>query len=599
MTGRGDRRTVADRAGFSAPDGDTALRLQQLARVTAELGAAESMEAVTDAAVTHMAEAIRAAVTTLLVREGDLLVMVGGHGLQPGISERWHSFPVDADNPASEAVRLGRPVWMSDVARIEERYPSLRDQVPSSRSIVCLPLGTGATAVGALGMTFEDSWLPGPGELNFLTTFAEACGQAIRRLRASHQAAERARQLRFLADASAELGSSLDYRSTLAKVAALVVPDLADWCSVDVLEDGVLTTLAVEHTDPEKVAWAWDLRRQYPADPDAPRGAANVARTGVSELQEEITDEMLVARARDEEHLRLLRGLHLRSSIVVPLTTHIRTLGVITMIRAETDQRYGPADLAIAEDLGRRAGTAIDNALLHSQTRDVALQFQRAALPANLDAIAGWLIAAHYEPGGHAEVGGDFYDAVPLPDGKLAVCIGDVMGHGLDAAAAMAHLRASVRAFISVDPAPSRVLTHLEHMFALLSVRRLVTVVYAVIDPHCGQLELVNAGHYPPVLVPAQGPPHFAETPPRRPLGAASDTDASSTFAMAAGDTLLLFTDGLVERRDEVIDVGLQRAHDNVELLRDADLRGALDKLVARVRGDGHDDVTAVAVRQA
>ncbi len=557
------------------------------------------MAEVIDAAVTHVAEAIRAAVTTLLVREGDQLVMVGGHGLQPGISERWHSFPVDADNPASEAVRLGRPVCMSDVARIEERYPSLRDQIPPRRSIVCLPLGAGAAPVGALGMTFEDNWLPGPGELSLLTTFAEACGQAIRRVLASSEAAERARQLRFLADASAELGRSLDYRSTLAKVAALVVPDLAEWCAVDILEDDALTTLAVEHTDPAKVAWAWDLRRRYPPDPHATRGAANVVRTGISELYEEITDEMLVAHARDEEHLRLLRGLHLRSSMVVPLTTHTRTLGVISLIRAETDQRYGPADLAIAEDLGRRAGTAIDNALLHSQARDVALQFQRAALPANLDAIAGWLIAAHYEPGGHAEVGGDFYDALPLPDGRLAVCIGDVMGHGLDAAAAMAHLRASVRAFISVDPAPCRVLAHLEHMFALLSVRRLVTVVYAVIDPHLGQLELVNAGHYPPVLVPAQGSPQFAETPPRRPLGAAPDTDAPSTFAMAAGDTLLLFTDGLVERRGEVIDVGLQRAYDNANLLRDADLRGALDKLVARVRGDGHDDVTAMAVRQA
>src|SRR5207244_4260554 len=232
-------------------------------------------------------------------------------------------------------------------------------------------------------------------------------------------------------------------------------------------------TLAVAHVDPEKVAWAWELQRRYPPDPNAPTGAPNVVRTGVSELHEVITDDMLVAAARDEEHLRLARELHLSSAIVVPLVVRGRTFGAITLIRAETDRRYGPADLVVAEDLGRRAGTAIDNAQLHSQTRDVAVQLQRAVLPEDLGSVLGWQVAAHYEPGGEAEVGGDFYDAVPLPDGRLAVFIGDVMGHGVPAAAAMAHLRASVRAFISIDPAPAAVLEHLQKMFSLLSTRQL------------------------------------------------------------------------------------------------------------------------------
>ena len=586
----------SDRAGFSAPEGDDALRLQQLARVTTDLGAAQSIADIVDAAVNHVADAVRAAVTTLMVREGDVLVMAGGHNLQPGIDVTWSSFPVDHDNPASQAVREARPVLISE--GIEARYPSLRGQVPRGRSIVCLPLGAGGEPVGVAGLTFEDGWLPGPRELDLLTTFAEACGQAIRRVRASIDATERGRHLRFLADASAELSSSLDYRSTLTKVANLVVPELADWCAVDVLDGDALTTLAVAHADPAKVAFAWELQRRYPPDPDATTGARNVVRTGQSELYAEITDEMLVAGTRDAEHLRLSRELNLRSAIVVPLAVRGRTLGAITLIRAERGRPYGPADLVMAEDLGRRAAAAIDNAHLHSQTRDVAVQLQRSVLPEDLSTIPAWRVAAVYEPGGQAEVGGDFYDAVPLPDGRLAVFIGDVMGHGLPAATAMATLRASVRAFMSIDPAPSVVLGHLERMFALLGISRLVTLVYGVIDPATHELALVNAGHHPPLVLRRSGEVTPARTAPRRPLGTEPDSCETTTFPFTHGDTLLLFTDGLLERRGEHIDAGLDRLRAGVRTLARADLAAGLRRLVSQVHEEGGtDDVTALAVR--
>jgi GAF domain-containing protein len=587
----------AGRAGFSAPEGEVALRLQQLARVTSELGAADTMEGIVDAAVNHIAGAIGAAVTTLMVRHGSELEMVGGHGLQEGIWEQWQRFGVDDDNPASEAVRLGRPVGVGSVAETEHRYPVLRGQVPAGRSVLCLPLGA-ESPVGVMGLTFEDGWLPGPGELDFLTTFAEACGQAINRVRSAGQAAERARHLTFLAEASAELGRSLDYRSTLTNVANLVVPVLADWCAVAVLENGELSTLAVAHVDPEKVAWAWQLQSRYPPDIDAPTGAPRVVRTGESELVERVTDEMLAASARDEEHLRMARDLHLRSAIIVPLVTHDRTLGAITLLRSDDDRPYRPSDLAVAEDLGRRAGVAIDNAMLHGQARDTAVQLQRAVLPSALDTIPGWQIAAHYEPGGHAEVGGDFYDAVALPDGRLAVFIGDVMGHGIPAAAAMAQLRASVRAYLCVDPSPDVVLSKLERMFQLLAITRLVTCVYGLVDPVTQRLELVNAGHYAPLIVHRDRPADWAETPPRRLLGADPDQCATTTFPFTPGDTLLMFTDGLVERRQEVIDVGLKRAYDHSDGLRDGDLAAALRAFIDAVHaGDGDDDITALAVR--
>jgi GAF domain-containing protein len=574
-----------------------AVRLQQLARVTSELGAADTIDQVIEAAVSHMAEAIQAAVTTLMLRDGDELVLVGGHGLRDGVSDRWHSFPIDHPNPASDAVRLGTPVLISNRDEIAARYGSFVDDVPLGRSVVCLPLGVG-TPVGAAGLTFDNGWLPGPPELDLLMTFSEACGQAIRRIRAGEEAAERARQLSFLADASAELASSLDYRSTLAKVAALCVPVLADWCAVDIRDRGAVTTLAVAHADPAKVAWAWELQQRYPANPDAPSGAPNVIRTGVTELYEEITDEMLVAGAIDEEHLRLSRELRLRSAIVVPLKVQDRTLGAITLIRAESDRSYGPADVAVAEDLGRRAAMAIENAQLHSVTRDVARQLQLAVLPERLDRIPGWTVATHYEPGGRGEVGGDFYDAVPLGDGRIAVFVGDVMGHGISAAAAMAQLRASLRAFVSVDPDPIAVIERLDTMFAFLDIAQPASIIYAVIDPANEQVSVANAGHYPPYVVRAKGTVETVATKPRRLLGADPDEATTTQVPFAAGDSLLMVTDGLFERRGEHIDLGLERVRAAAAELAGPDLAAALRALVGGVyAADGDDDVTALAVR--
>jgi GAF domain-containing protein len=587
-----------DQSGFSAPTDENARRLHQLARVTTELGAAQSIDAVVEAAVNHMADAIRATVTTLMIRDGSDLVLVGGYGLSPGVFERWQRFPISAKTPASEAARTSRPVFVGAPERIESRYPPLRDDYPEGRSVVALPLGAGRDPVGVVALTFADGWLPGSGEMDLLTAFAEACGQAIRRIDTTRVAGERSRQLSFLADASAELARSLDYRATLTKVANLCVPVLADWCAVDVFEGGTLTTLAVAHRDPEMVSRAWELQRKYPPDPTASAGAFNVIRTGVSELYDMVTDEMTAAAARDDEHLRRLRELNVRSVMIVPLRVRERTLGTITLIRASEDRRFGPADLGVAEDLGRRAGTAIDNAQLHGEAVDVAIQLQRAVLPESLDHLPGWRIATHYEPGGNSGVGGDFYDAVALPGGRLAAFIGDVMGHGLEAAAAMAQLRAAVRAFISVDPEPEAVLDRLERMFEFLSITRLVSLLYAVVDPAGGSLEIVNAGHYPPLVVGKDGGTAVVETRPRRPLGMDPDNCTATRFAFNATDTLLLFTDGLVERRTEHIDIGLQRLQKAADLLAADDLRGGLRSLVARVYGaDGDDDVTALAVR--
>ena len=162
----------------------------------------------------------------------------------------------------------------------------------------------------------------------------------------------------------------MDEAGTLEKIARLAVPDFADWCAVDLAgEDGSPRRLAVAHVDPAKVEFARDLQRRYPPDPDSPRGVPHVIRTGESQWVAEITDAMLVAGAKDEAHLAILRDLGLGSYLCVPLKGRVGTLGAITFV-AESARRYGPDDLRLAEDLASRAATAIENARLYAELRE-------------------------------------------------------------------------------------------------------------------------------------------------------------------------------------------------------------------------------------
>lgn len=176
--------------------------------------------------------------------------------------------------------------------------------------------------------------------------------------------------MRFLAEASKVLGSSLDYRTTLAAVAQLGVPEIADWCAVDMLgEDGAIERLAIAHVDPEKVQWARELQEANPPDPNAPTGVPNVLRTGRAEFYPEITDAMLVAATRNEEELALARRIGFSSAMTVPLRLPDRTIGAMTFVTAESGRHYTGADLAFAEEVASRAALAVENARLYREAR--------------------------------------------------------------------------------------------------------------------------------------------------------------------------------------------------------------------------------------
>ncbi|HEY8292063.1 MAG TPA: PAS domain S-box protein, partial [Thermomicrobiales bacterium] len=181
---------------------------------------------------------------------------------------------------------------------------------------------------------------------------------------------------RFLAEASALLASSLDYETTLQRVAQLAVPHIADWCAVEIVEGDLFRPVAVAHTDPAKVAMARDVRQHYPPDPAESGGIPGVVRARQSVLAPEITDAMLVAGARDEEHLRVLRELGMRSVMIVPLVARDVALGALSLIAAESGRQYDEADLALTQELARRAAIAVDNAWLYHEAQSSEERFR-------------------------------------------------------------------------------------------------------------------------------------------------------------------------------------------------------------------------------
>jgi PAS domain S-box-containing protein len=188
-------------------------------------------------------------------------------------------------------------------------------------------------------------------------------------------------QERFLAEASGLLAPSLDYQTTLENLANLIVPQLADWCTIYVVDENkTLRRVALTHTDPEKVEWAKEIFNRYPLNPDALIGTPQVMRTGKSELYSEIPDFLLAGLADDTEHLEILRQVGIKSFMCVPMKARDRILGTIAFFSAESGKTYTPADLAFAEDLGRRAGLAVDNAKLFQQANEIGENLRQALI---------------------------------------------------------------------------------------------------------------------------------------------------------------------------------------------------------------------------
>jgi PAS domain S-box-containing protein len=408
---------------------------------------------------------------------------------------------------------------------------------------------------------------------------------------------------RFLAEASQLLASSLDYEQTLERVARMVVPQLADWCGIDMIDEhGEMHQVAVAHVDPEKVEMARDLRRRYPPDPDAPTGIPAILRGGPAELYTEIPDELLVTAAHDEEHLRIIREVGMRSAMAVPMRIAGETLGAITLVSAESGRRFDHGDLAFAEDLALRAATAIQNARLYSAQERVAHTLQASLLPERLPELPGWETKAAYQAGERgADVGGDFYDILPVDDGHLIV-LGDVTGKGIEAAALTSLVRHSGRMAARFDPRPAHVLALINRALREQPSLSLVTAVCALLETNgaTARLTVASGGHPLPLRRrPGEAPATLGDHGVL--LGIEADGDwAETAVDIAPGDTLLFYTDGVTETPGEGTRFGEVRLRDAVARAGDSpeDVLAEIERALREFQsGAAIDDRAMLAMR--
>jgi PAS domain S-box-containing protein len=361
----------------------------------------------------------------------------------------------------------------------------------------------------------------------------------------------------FLADTTTLLMTSLDFGESLRQLANASVPFLGDVCLVDIADGPRVERMATAHADPAKQALVDLLGERYPPDPVGDHPAVRVMVSGVPESSPEMTDDFLRATCRDEEHYDLVLRLGFSSYICVPLVARGRSLGSLTFLSCSPERRFGPADLAIAQEVAWRAALAADNARLFSERAYVARALQASLLPHTLPEIPGLELAARYLAAGEGnEVGGDFFDAFDAGYGTWALVVGDVCGKGPDAAAIAGLARHTVRAAALKERRPSRMLSLLNDAIlgdADVGDARFCTVCAALVRPNRkgARLTLATGGHPLPWVLRADG---TAEQVGSSGLivGVFPETNVRDDVVdLAVGDALVLYTDGVVEERDD------------------------------------------------
>jgi serine phosphatase RsbU (regulator of sigma subunit) len=729
---------------------DAWFRLQLLQEVTQKLASAHTaaeIGAIVTAVATEQLGALSALV--MVLGADDVLRSVASSGGRPAGADRYDELPLDADLPGGEAMRTGETIVLHGIAAIAARYPALGRVYDRDRSLYVAPLVVGDHRLGVLSLNFPaDGSLGEESQGAFVGALADALAQALERVLALAQAAEANERLSFLADASIALSATLDYQATVDAVTQLLVPRLADWCLVQVLDDGELRTVGLQHTDKDKITWAEQISSRYPTRMDEATGAPNVVRTGVSEIYPELPDELIEAAAIDADHLAIIKQVGMSSVLIAPLTGRTGTFGVVTLIYAESGRRYSNVDLQFVEDVTRRAALALENArafreqaglladvnqvnarlalltalsshmtgvgtqaevferltrvvvpaiadwatvvvpqqdelvriaaahrdpvldglakrlvgtyphsfsgpspgvvvyrsseplrlpflaqhiandlddstasaaygrtlkLLgdgpglivpviaggavvavltlsrsergpftdadvelmvevaeqisarltdardHEAQREAAAALQEAALPKTLPNSDRLQISAGYRPASEGgQVGGDWYDAIELSSGRIALVVGDAAGHGLQAAAVMTQLRNALRAHLSAGLGPSEALSNVSSFFATQEPDVFATILCVDVDPQTGQLIWASAGHPAPIIVDPNGKSVHLQGRPAPPIGWPHDAQKKDHhFVLQPGARLLMFSDGLVERRAVDLDIGL------------------------------------------
>ncbi|WP_329303344.1 SpoIIE family protein phosphatase [Streptomyces sp. NBC_00659] len=430
------------------------------------------------------------------------------------------------------------------------------------------------------------------------------------RHRAAAEADRARRRLALVASASTRVGTTLEVEQTARELADIAAPELADVVAVDVL-DSVLACRRKRRPDngPEFFR-ALALKASHPtvalraADPpgdlttyDGDRLVTLCVHTGRPVLVRHVGEHDLPRIARDAEGTALLAQAGVHSYLAVPLIAHGEVLGALDLKRTRNPLPFDEDDVVLAGELATRAAVAIDNARWFQSVRNTAVTLQRSLLPQHPPRLTGLEVASRYQPAqATSEVGGDWYDVIPLADDRTALVVGDVMGNGIDAAATMGRLRTATCAYADLDLDPGDVLQHLDKITCDLE-HYIVTCIYAVYDPHSRQCRIANAGHMPPALVRSGAAPELLDLPPCAPLGVGGIPFGTTTVELNPDDLLVLYTDGLVETRLHPID---DRLNVLLSFLDEADrpLEEICDLLLYGLRNsDDHDDVALLVAR--
>ncbi|MEU3841322.1 SpoIIE family protein phosphatase [Streptomyces sp. NPDC028635] len=384
-------------------------------------------------------------------------------------------------------------------------------------------------------------------------------------------------RLQLVNEASVRIGTTLDVSRTAQELAAVCVPVLADFVSVDLLDPDqyggepparlvppVVLRRAAHHSvnpgSPGAVTMPGDAE-EYPAP--SPQAAALLA--GQAIVVSAPSEDLERWLSWDERRHRLFQQYGVHSTMAVPLQARGSTLGVAVFHRFRHPEPYTEDDALLAEEITARAAVCIDNARRYSRERETALALQRSLLPRSLPRSAAVSAASRYLPAARSGVGGDWFDVIPLSGLRVALVVGDVVGHGVQASATMGRLRTAVRTLADIDLPPDELLTHLDDLVMRLSEEAGgegspgevgATCVYAVYDPVSRRCTLARAGHPPPVLLPPDGPARRVHLPSGPPLGVGGLPFECIELELVEGSVLAFYTDGLIESRERDVDAG-------------------------------------------
>jgi hypothetical protein len=419
-------------------------------------------------------------------------------------------------------------------------------------------------------------------------------------------------RLRFLNEAATRIGSSMDMRQIVRELVRSVVPHLADAATVHLLDAllagpyadvelpdaaGSLTAplrrVAVVHRGGQDEVWRAILPEEQvhvmpPTNP-VRRAMAEASPVIVPRIDHE-TGPVLARSLPDGDLTPLIRG---RSLLALPLSVRGRVLGAFVLLRDPDQPLFDEVDTLMAEQLATQTGLALDNAHAYRTEADAADALQRSLLPSLPPRLSSADIAHRYRSSSHvAQVGGDWFDAIPLSGSRVVFVVGDVMGHGLHSAAAMGQFRTAVQTLAALDLPPEQVLRHLDDLAQRLGEDYLATCLYCVYDPVARLCTIASAGHIPPVLVRGGRGAESVRLPTGAPIGVGGVAFEAADVHVSDGDILLLCTDGLVEARGRDIEKGLAALCSAAE--RPLPLEELSDTILADLRTDDQEDDVAL-----